>query len=300
MKRAVVAGGTGFVGRHLCQELANQGWEPVVLTRKIQSGASFRQVQWDGKNQGEWSAEINGADAVFNLSGAPVEQKWTPEYGQVICRSRVDSTAALHQAVSAAESKPRAWVNASAVGFYGDRGDEILGESARAGVGFLPDVCQAWERACLTPVIEGVKQVCVRNGHVLGADDGLLPVMLKLAKSFLGGAAGDGRQWMPMIHVRDLARFYIWCLDHANPGPINGCAPEPVTNTEFMAQLRMAVGRPFSPPVPKPLLEFGTGLVGMQGSLMTMSHRAVPILAQSLGFRWEFPTLESMLADLVK
>lgn len=297
--KAVIAGGSGFIGQHLGAELSRKGFEVVVLSRSVDTSAKFREVKWDGKNFGDWSREIDGAEYIFNLSGAPIDKKWTPEYQRVISDSRVDSTRVIGEAIRAASLKPKAWVNASAVGFYGDRGDEFLGESARAGDGFLGEVCSEWEQACFVPDIEGVKQICVRIGIVLGREGGMFPVMSRLAKLGLGGAAGSGKQWLPVIHVEDLARMFVWAAESAQEGSINGCCPVPVQNSEFMSALREAYGRPFSPPVPKFALVLGSGLMGKEGSLVMMSQRAVPTLALSQGFEFNFEDLNAMLRDLI-
>jgi uncharacterized protein len=300
MKRAVIAGGSGFVGQHLAAELVGQGFEVAILSRSVDSSAKYREVKWDGKSLGDWAKEIDGAELVFNLSGAPIDKKWTPEYQKVVLDSRVESSRVIGEAIRAATSKPKAWVNASAVGFYGDRGDEILGESAREGTGFLSEVCSEWERACLVPEIPDVKQVCVRIGIVLGLEGGMFPVMSKLAKLGLGGAAGSGKQWLPVIHVDDLARVFVWAAEFAQEGVLNGCCPEPVQNSEFMGALREAYGRPFSPPVPKFALNFGSGLMGKEGALILMSQRAVPTLALSQGFEFKYPDLDAIIGDLAE
>ena len=299
MKKAVIAGGSGFVGQHLAAELVAVGYDVVVLSRSVDTGAKYREVKWDGKSQGDWVNEIDGATAVFNLSGAPIENKWTPDYKKVIIDSRVDSTRAIHEAIRSVKNRPETWVNSSAVGWYGDRGDEILSESARAGSGFLNEVCEEWERACLKPDIPEVKQVCLRTGIVLGKDGGIFKEMSKLAKLGLGGAAGGGDQWLPVIHVKDMARMYVWAVDSAQEGPINACCPEPVKNSEFMGALRSAYSRPWSPPVPPFALKVGAGLMGKEGALILMSQRAVPTLALSQGFKFEFPDLEAIVEDLV-
>jgi uncharacterized protein len=300
MKRAVIAGGSGFVGQHLAAELVGQGFEVAILSRSVDSSAKYREVKWDGKSLGDWAKEIDGAELVFNLSGAPIDKKWTPEYQKVVLDSRVESSRVIGEAIRAAASKPKAWVNASAVGFYGDRGDEILGESAREGTGFLSEVCSEWERACLVPEIPDVKQVCVRIGIVLGLEGGMFPVMSKLAKFGLGGAAGSGKQWLPVIHVDDLARVFVWAAEFAQEGVLNGCCPEPVQNSEFMGALREAYARPFSPPVPKFALNFGSGLMGKEGALILMSQRAVPTLALSQGFEFKYPDLDAIIGDLAE
>ncbi|MFM9873444.1 MAG: TIGR01777 family oxidoreductase [Fimbriimonadaceae bacterium] len=300
MKRAVIAGGSGFVGKHLAAELVGQGFEVVLLSRSVDTSATYREVKWDGKSLGDWEKEIDGAELVFNLSGAPIDKKWTPEYQKVVLDSRVESSRVIGEAIRAAGAKPKAWVNASAVGFYGDREDEILSESSREGAGFLSDVCAEWEQACLVPEIPDVKQVCVRIGIVLGREGGIFPVMSKLAKLGLGGAAGSGKQWLPVIHVDDLVRLFVWAADHAQEGVLNGCCPEPVQNSEFMGALREAYGRPFSPPVPKFALNLGSGLMGKEGALILMSQRAIPTLAQSQGFEFKYENLGSILGDLTK
>jgi len=298
--KAVIAGGSGFVGHHLGAELERQGYEVVILSRSVDSSAKYREVKWDGRSLGDWAKEIDGSDLVFNLSGAPIDKKWTPEYQKVILDSRVDSSRVIGESIRAAEKKPRAWVNASAVGFYGDRGDEFLGESAHIGSGFLSEVCTQWEQAALEPDIPEVKQVCVRIGIVLGHEGGIFPVMSKLAKLGLGGAAGSGKQWLPVIHVDDLARLFVWAADHAQEGAVNGCCPEPVTNAGFMEALREAHGRPFSPPVPKFALSLGSGLMGKEGALILMSQRAVPTLALSQGFEFNYGNLGAILDDLTR
>ncbi len=296
--KAVIAGGSGFVGQHLAAELVKHGYEVVLLSRSIGEKSKYREVKWDGRTLGDWVQEIEGCDLVFNLSGAPIDKKWTPEYKKVLIDSRVDSSRVIGEAIRSVKAKPRAWVNSSAVGFYGDRSDDILGESARQGDNFLTEVCVEWERAALEPDIADVRQVCVRTGIALGREGGIFPVMSKLAKMGLGGAAGSGKQWLPVIHVDDLARLYFWAADHANEGAVNGCGPKPVTNADFMKALREAYARPFSPPVPKFALQLGSGLMGKEGDLILMSQRAVPTLALANGFEFKYPSLDAILDDL--
>jgi uncharacterized protein len=297
--KAVIAGGSGFVGKHLAAELTNSGFEVVVLTRSPNAGAKFREVKWDGKSQGDWAKEIDGATAVFNLSGAPIDKKWTPEYQKVLVSSRTEPTRAIHEAIRASAVKPKTWVNASAVGWYGDRGDEILSESDRIGEGFLSEVCQQWEDAALVQDIPEVKQVCARIGIVLGNEGGVLGALIPLVKGFAGGAAGSGKQYLSVIHVKDLAKMLVWLVEAGQEGPINACGPEPVTNSQLMAALRERFGRPPVPPAPAFVIKAATAAMGKEATVVLVSQRAVPTLALAQGFEFAFPTLNSALDDLL-
>jgi len=299
-KRAVIAGGSGFIGHHLADELKKCDYDVVVLSRTPKSGAAHREAPWDAKTVGEWAKEIDGADAVFNLTGAPIEKKWTPEYKQVLIDSRVESTRAIYQAIRASKNPPRVWVNSSAVGFYGDRGDEMVAESSPAGKGLLPEICKLWEDAFFEGSLPKTRRVAIRTGIVLGKDDGMFPILKSLTEKFLGGAAGSGKQWVSWIHVDDLVRLMTWAMDSNLEGPINGTAPNPVTNADLMFSLRAEIGRPPVPPTPPFMIKFASGLIGKEGSLILDGQRVHPVIARANGFKFRFDDIEPALANLNK
>lgn len=281
----------------------HRGAEVIVLTRSPKgqhNGADRREVAWDGESAGEWVQELEGATAIINLSGASLMNKWTPERRQAILSSRVKSTAAIGTALLGLRNPPRAWINASAIGYYGDRQDEPLAESARPGDGFLPEVCQKWEHACLSVDLPEVTQTVIRTGLVLGREDGLLPVLRSLTTLGLGGAAGSGEQWMSWIHIDDLVQLYMWAIQAGLEGAINATAPTPVRNSEFMAEMRRQIGRPPVPRAPAFLIKFISGLIGKEGSLLLEGQRVFPVIAEANGFKFAFPRLEAALVDLLK
>jgi uncharacterized protein (TIGR01777 family) len=293
--KLVLAGGSGFIGKALVNHFSD--WDVVLLTRG-NFLSQTRSVQWDGRSQGAWAKEVDGADAVINLAGAPITLKWTPENRKKIVDSRVESTTAIGQAISEASNPPPVWVNSSAVGFYGNRGDEVLDEGSSAGSGFLAEACQAWEEAMLAISLPKTRCSLMRTGIVLGRGGGALDPLSKLAKVGLGGSAGDGAQWIPWIHIEDLCRMCRWMLE-AGTGPVNGCAPEPARNRDFMAALRHAVKRPWSPPVPRPVLQIVGKLFGPDPETILGSTRVVPRFALENGFDWSYRSLDLALADLV-
>lgn len=299
MSKIVVAGGTGFIGRHIVQTATQAGHEAVVLSRGSATVPNARVVQWDGKTAGAWKSELEGAAAVINLAGTPVDKKWTPEVKQAIRDSRVQATRAIGEAVRSCETPPTHWINASAVGFYGDRADESLSESSRPGQGFLAETCLDWESALFDPDIPHVHQIAIRVGVVLGNEGGALPVLAKLTKGFLGGPAGPGSQFVSWIHVQDLARLFLWAASQNFDGPINGTAPNPVTNAELMAALRERIGRPPAPPAPAFMVQIGAGLMGRQGDIILHSQKVFPTIPLARGFEFGYADLPQALANLL-
>ncbi len=299
-QKVVVAGGSGLIGAHLAESMSHRGAEVVILTRKPDSRSPHRQVQWDGENVSDWANELEGATAVINLSGASLMPKWTDDRKRAILASRVQSTRAIGTALLAAKNPPKSWINASAVGIYGDTGDEPLAESARAGEGFLAEVGQKWEEACLSVDLPDVTQTVIRTGVVLSPSGGILPVLSRLTAFGLGGAAGHGRQWLSWIHIDDLVQLYMWAVHAGLEGAINGVAPSPVTNSEFMAELRRQIGRPRVPNAPEFLIRLGSKLMGKEGSLLLESQRVYPKIAEANGFQFAFPRLNLALVDLLK
>lgn len=280
-----VTGATGFIGRHLVESLARDRHSVRALSR----------AAWDVL-AGEPPAEsLTGADAVVHLAGSPVSQRWTPWTRKEIRASRVQGTHHLITAFSTMKQRPMVLVCASAIGIYGDRGDEVLTEDSPVGGGFLADVCRDWEREADLADSLGVRVVKLRFGIVLGRKGGALEKMLPPFRAFLGGRLGSGAQWMSWIHVDDIVGLIRRALGTPMCGVVNATAPNPVRNTEFTQVLAAVLHRPALFPVPAPALR---ALFGDMSSILLGSQRVLPKAAASAGYTFAFPELAPALADL--
>lgn len=298
-KRVVLAGGTGFLGKELAKLWLEKGYSVAVLSRSGKQVPGCTAIEWDGSHVGTWRQALDGAAAVVNLSGEPIAQRWTPAVRRGILESRVTTTRAIGKAVQSCIHPPASWVNASAVGYYGDTGDWESAESSRAGTGFLAEVAEAWEREVDEHGRPETKAVKLRIGLVLGKGGGALKALAPLTNLFLGGHLGSGRQWVPWIHVRDLARMVVWAVENGIEGPVNACAPNPVRQSEFMKALRSELARPWSPPVPRFALKMAEAVGAPPAEVLLASQRVLPVAALSRGFEFEFEQLAPALADLL-
>lgn len=293
--RVVVTGGTGFLGRALVAALAGRGDEAVVVTRDpsragLPPGA--RGTGWDGL-----ATAVDGAVAVVNLAGETIAQRWTTAAKARIVGSRAQAAEWVGAALRAAKGPPAVLVNASAVGYYGNRGDEELTEESLAGNGFLAETTLAWERAAREAVPDGVRLVLLRTGFVLGEEGGGLSKMLIPFRFGLGGPLGSGRQWVPWIHRDDLVALLLAALDDARfEGPVNATAPAPVPMKELAAALGRVLRRPAFAPAPAFAIR---AAMGEMAALVLDGQRALPGKALALGFSFRFPDLEPALRDLL-
>lgn len=299
----VVTGGTGFIGRTLCASLFKDGHRVTVLTRNASEasqllGAVGTAVEWNGREAGAWGQSLEGADAVINLAGAPIaEARWTNARKRLLSDSRVLTTRVLVDAMSRRTSKPRVLISASGIGYYGASDDRVLDEGAARGQGFLADLCLAWEAEALRAAQFGVRVVLVRTGMVLETDGGALPKMLLPFQLFAGGPILPGTQWVSWIHRRDHIGLILWALTTPTlSGPVNAVAPEPVTMKTFCHVLGRVLHRPSWLPVPGFALQL---LLGELGTLMTTGQRVSPVKANSEGYRFQYPTLDSALQAIV-
>lgn len=288
--KVVLAGGTGFIGAHLRPALESAGYEVVLLGRKPGT------VLWDAQSFGPWTEELKDAVALINLTGEPINQRWTPEAKQRILSSRVDATKILGRAMVAFGGPNLRWINASAVGFYGDRGTERLTEASPAGTGFLADTCRAWEDAV------GASPSCrFRIGFVLGRDGGAYPMLAKLARLGAGGTVGSGQQGISWIHIEDLVQALVWLVQRPTlPSVVNATAPQPVSNEEFMRGLRKSVGQPIGLPTPAFALRIAAAALNTSPDLVLQGSYVLPQVLQDGGFSFRFPTLGDALRNLAK
>jgi uncharacterized protein (TIGR01777 family) len=305
--RILLTGATGFLGRALVRALRREGHVLRAWVRSIERARDVFRGEADGGGvelvamapaaSAADAAVAEGCDAVVNLAGEPILARWTARRRAALVTSRVDLTVRLVAAIERAEARPAVLVSGSAVGFYGDRGDEPLTEASPAGTGFLPDLCSEWEAAARRAQSFGVRVVLSRTGIVLGRDGGALPRMLLPFRLGLGGRLGSGRQRMPWIHVEDWTRAVCAALgDERWRGPVNLTAPEPPTNREFTRVLAATLNRPAFLPVPGPALRV---LFGSAASILLESQRALPARLQELGFAHRFPELSAALRDLL-
>jgi uncharacterized protein (TIGR01777 family) len=300
-KRVVLAGGSGFLGRALTEELTRAGYEVVVLTRKLKrSSTRARQVVWDGRTRAAWARELEGATAVVNLTGRSVECRHTRASRREIVESRVHSVEAIGRACAARTVPPKVLVQAASLAIYGDAGRRVCCEDAHAGRGFASDVCLRWEHTFNSLDLPATRKVLLRIGFVLGRDGGAFPTLARLAKLYLGGTIGDGHQYVSWIHVRDFCRLVLWCIEREEAsGVFNATGPAPLTNAEFMCELRCALKRPWSPRVPVWLVRLGSFLMRTDAELALTGRRAIPDRLVERNFKFIYTNLESALADLV-
>ncbi|MBK5259305.1 MAG: TIGR01777 family oxidoreductase [Thermoanaerobaculia bacterium] len=293
--KIVVAGGTGFIGEPLVRRLLALGHEVSVLTRNPDKVPAGRGVKWDGKSQGPWSSVIATADVVINLAGENIaDGRWTAERKRQLTDSRTDSARALVAAMKQAKQK-RTFINASAVGYYGTRGDEELSEEGSRGTGFLADLTASWEQEAREA--EAVSRlVILRFGVVLAGEGGALAKMALPFRLGVGGRVGSGNQWISWIDREDLLRMIEWVIaNEAVRGVYNATAPKPVTNREFTAVLARALHRPAIMPAPAFALRLAFG--EMADEVLLGGQRVVPSRAVAEGFAFQVPSIEASLRN---
>jgi uncharacterized protein (TIGR01777 family) len=301
MKRIVLAGGSGFIGRALARALLVRGYEVVVLTRSPQKRTGFREVEWDGAHVGEWIQHLNGAEAIVNLTGKNINCPHTPDNIDEILASRASSVRAIAQALGHVKNPPRVWAQAGAVGFYGDTKDRLCDESSPAGHDALAGVCKIWEDAFNSAETPKTRKVLLRIGFVLGRDGGALPVLAKLTKWFLGGTVGNGKQFISWIHLADLMRMFVESIERENlSGTFNAVGLNPEMNRFFMRELRRALRRPWSPPAPEFAVRLGARWLDSEPSLALSSQCCAPIKFLEAGFEYQFPKLRAALENLCR
>jgi uncharacterized protein (TIGR01777 family) len=295
--RVTVTGATGRVGGALVSALRGRGDEVTLLSRSPgrarQALPGVDAVAWDpaaGPAPGE---ALAGRDAVVHLAGEDVAQRWTADAKRRILTSRETGTRNLVAGLRATEPRPRVLVSASAVGWYGPRGDEELDEQVPAGDDFLARVVIAWEREAARAAALGMRVVQVRTGVVLDKDGGALSKMLPFFKLGVGGPVAGGRQFLSWIHLDDIVGIYLAALDGDDwSGPVNGTAPDPVTNRDFSHALGRAIRRPAFAPVPAFAVR---ALYGDMAEIVTQGQRAVPRRPLDLGYRFRHPDLDDAL-----
>ena len=299
-KAIVIAGGSGFIGNALVKTFLAERRTVIVLTRKPRPRTDgVQEIQWDGERMGEWAQSLEGAAAVINLAGRSINCRHTEPSLREIAASRINSIKAIAQGVAQLKTPPRVWVQAAATGFYGDTGDQFCGEASPNGGDTLAQLCRDWEAAFDAVRVPEMRRVILRIGIVLGRESGALPVLARMTRLFLGGAAGSGRQYISWIHLADLAGiFAVAVANEAMGGTYNAVAPGPVTNAEFMRELRRALHRPWSPPAPALAVKLGARLMGTEGSLALVSQRCAAQKILDAGFRFQFPELAPALRDL--
>ena len=298
----VVTGGTGFIGRALCQSLSRSGHQVVVLTRSTgltlpRVDAGLTTVVWKNREGGDWEQHIQTADAVVNLAGEPIAAgRWSQERKQVIMDSRVNTTRAIVRALSSASPKPRAFISASGVGYYGTSPHKLFDERDGPGSDFFADLCRSWEEAAYEAQSSTLRVACLRIGMVLERNGGALLKMVPPFRAFVGGPILPGTQWVSWIHRADLIGLIEWAIEHERiTGPVNAVAPEAVTMKDFSKSLGRALSRPSWLPVPGFALQLAFGELA---SFMTTGQRVTPKVAVEEGYQFRYPHLDSALQSI--
>jgi len=303
--KITITGATGFIGKEVVQILLKQGHEIVALSRnsvraKSRLPETCKIVEWRNPKKDPAPREaFQGCDAVIHLAGERVATgRWTDEKKKEIFESRVSSSRNLISTLKTLKIKPKALICASALGFYGDRQDELLSEDLPAAEGFLAHTCECWEGEALTARDLGIRTCAVRVGIVVGLGGGVLEKVLPVFSKGLGGPLGNGRQWMSWIHVYDVANIFVHLAESNNlEGVFNGAAPNPVTNREFTKTLAGVLHRPAFLPAPQFALKL---FFGEFGSFLLESGKLSAKKILSTHFSFKYPDLEGALKNILK
>ncbi|MCB2407354.1 TIGR01777 family oxidoreductase [Hymenobacter lucidus] len=298
--KLILAGGNGFLGRHLAQYFTQLGYQVVVLAR---GAAASGAVRWNGRTLGAWATELEGATALINLAGKSVDCRYTAANRSAIVRSRTDSTRVLGEAVAACRNPPAVWLNSSTSTIYQHTEGSQPANTEVAGLigrNFSEMVAQRWEAEFWLAAAPRTRRVALRTAIVLGADGGALPVMARLAKFGLGTPQGSGQQWVSWLHIQDFCRAVEFLLDTPGlEGAVNLCALQPLPNQEFNALLDRYYQPKWHLPQPRWLLEIGAFVLRTETELILKSRKVAPQRLLQAGFRFIFPSCEQALADLL-
>lgn len=295
-----ITGGSGFVGRHLSTYLLEKGYQVIGTGRsRVLEGMShpnYRYLSADTSKPGSWQEELQQVDAVINLAGVNIFNYWTRKYKQAIYDSRVLTTRNIVEALPA--GKEVSLISTSALGYYGDRGDDLLNESEPVGSDFLANVCLDWEREALKAKEKGIKVAIARFAVVLDKSGGALKMMLPPFKLFVGGPLGSGNQWFPWIHLEDLIRALEFLMDQEDlEGVYNLCAPSPVRNREMSQSIGRLLHRPAFFKVPAFAIRL---VIGELGSMVLFSQKGAPEHLEKKGFNFKFPEFEQAMKEILK
>jgi uncharacterized protein len=301
--RVIITGGTGLIGRPLSAALLAEGHEVIILSRNPAKRKGIppgvRLEQWDGQSATGWGPLADGAGAIINLAGEGIaDGRWSEERKQRILASRIDAGKAVVQAIAQAQQKPGVLIQASAVGYYGPRGDELITESSSPGADFLARVCFEWEASTAAASQQGVRRPVLRTGIVFSNEGGAFPKLVLPFRLFAGGPVGSGQQWYPWIHIDDEVRAIQFLLNHPMAtGPFNLAAPEPLTNKALAGEIAKVMGRPAVVPAPGFAMK---AAFGEMSTVLLDGQRALPQRLQELGFEFKYPTAEVALRALLQ
>ena len=300
--RVLVTGASGFIGSALCDALLGRGDTVVGLSRNPQRARSTNPSviwhAWEPTLERPPAAAFENVDGVINLEGEKINQRWTGEAKRRIMESRRTGTRNLIAAIAGLERKPKVLVNQSAIGFYGDRGEAMIDESAESGEGYDAEVVREWETAAREVEGMGPRLVIVRTGHVLDPRGGLLGELLTPFKLGVGGPIAGGRQYMSWIHIDDEIGILLWALDNEKVnGTVNSTAPNPVNNREFAQAIGRALHRPAAVPVPGIALDLKFG--SEFGHVLRGGQRVMPRRALDLGYEFRYPDIDGALKSLL-
>ena len=301
-ERVVIAGGTGFLGLNLARCLSDRGVEVTLVSRHAPGEGPWRHMEWDGRTIGAWAECLEGAQAIVNLAGRSVDCVKTPDHCDEILRSRVDSTLALGRALAGSGELPEVWVQMSTAHIHGDPPMEVMEEGSPPGYGLAPFVARAWEDAFARSLPEGVRPVILRTSFVLGRDGGALRRLALLARLGLGGKVGCGKQGISWLHEEDMNLLFLRALARRDMrGVYLATAPHPVSNREFMRELRRAVGMPVGLPAAEWMVRLAAPLLLRTDPELALYGRYCrPARLLEEGHRFRFPDLSGALRDLYR
>ncbi len=302
MEKVVITGGTGFIGQSLARHLKDRDYDVILIARSKPKNLAFDFIEWDAHSVGDWKNSLSGAKAIVNLAGRTVDCIKSPDNCDVILRSRVDSTLAIGKALKEVENPPKIWVQMSTAHIYGDPPSQLCTENSSTGYGLAPFVGKAWEDAFLTSIPDGCRGVRLRTSFVIGKDGGALQSLKNIARMGLGGKVGHGKQGISWIHEYDMNEIIRMSIEEEKfQDFFIASAPNPVSNSEFMKQLRKAIRMPIGLPSPAFLTRIGAHYLFRTDPELALYGRYVKSdRLESAGFQFKYPELKGALHNLIR
>ncbi len=301
MKKIVIAGGTGNLGKILTKEFLERGDEVFLLSREEHRSdhPALHYVLWDGEQLGDWVQKIEGADVLINLTGLSINRVFNEKNKALLLSSRVVPTSLLGKAIGTMEHPPKKWINASGVSIFNGRKTFQDETSTDFGHDFLAELAKKWEAACLNTLTPDTQKVIIRISPVLMQGSGMFAELYPLAKFGLAGKVGDGQQMVSWIHHEDFKRLLLWIADLEKPDQVyHACSPNPVSNADFMKAIRKAAHMPIGLPLPVFMAKIGARFKGVDASLLLETVPVTTILTSQRGFTFKFPYIQPAISDL--